>query len=306
MKKAFSIIGIVASVALVAAGVTVLTSLFGYLASGHVGDPHGSYGTSYDYGYATFGADFYNYVSNNAGLAAYGAQRAAGNLSEIFDLLRFALGVTMICFGLGGVAAFGVVLSGCKNAARGSLSVPVGAGPLDPVSGSFDSPLPPREKPFTPEPSVPASAAAVPPAPQTAVIPPEKTARKEYAAPVKDSAPKEKAIRPEAVPRSRTAPTKEGVVGTWVLESGYGMRLSSSPDNADYCVKMEILPNGVIHGYKNSGGSRSILQWDIVNNVLKIWWGDISKGFGAVNAFEIAGNKMLSTDGSNTVYAKRG
>ena len=301
MKKAFSIIGIVASAALVLAGIAVMTSLFGYLAAGHVSSPpHESFGSSYDYGYAKFGADFYNYVSNNAGFAAYGAQRAAGNLSEIFDLLRFAIGITMICFGIGGVAAFGVVLGGLKNAmreiplSREPFSGPIGAGPVDPAQVPFDSPLSPLAAPGVPDFSSPVRADAEPPTPAAAVVLPGDTDTKEKAAPA------------AAEPHKRTAPTKEGILGTWVLESGCGMRLSNIPDNSNSCVKMEILANGVIHGYKRNSASRAILQWEIVNDVLKIWWGDISNGFGMVNAYEIAGDKMLSTDGSNTVYAKRG
>ena len=114
-KKLFSIIGIIASIALVLAGIVVLTSFFGAWETRHVSYPYGTYGTTYDYGYAVFGADFYNYVSNNAGMAGYGAQAAAGNLSEIFEMLRFAIGVSMICFGLGGFAAFGVILAGAKT-----------------------------------------------------------------------------------------------------------------------------------------------------------------------------------------------
>ena len=114
-KKNCTIIGMLASVALIVTGIVVLTSLFGNWYTSRVSSPYGSYGVTYDYGYAVFGADFYNYVANNAALAGYGAQTAAGNLSEIFEMLRFSIGVFMICFGLGSLGAFGIVFSGCKK-----------------------------------------------------------------------------------------------------------------------------------------------------------------------------------------------
>ena len=115
-KKNCTIIGMLASVALIVTGIVVLTSLFGNWNTSHVSSPYGGPTTTkYDYGYAVFGADFYNYVANNAALSGYGAQTAAGNLSEIFEMLRFSIGVFMICFGLGSLGAFGIVFSGCKK-----------------------------------------------------------------------------------------------------------------------------------------------------------------------------------------------
>ncbi len=124
-KKGFAVVGVIASVALVLGGIVVMTGFFGSWYSRGVGSPTGSYGTTYDYGYAVFGADFYNYVSNNAGMAGYGAQAAANNTADILDMLKFAVGIVMICFGAGGFAAFGIVLSGCGG--KKAVSPGVGA-----------------------------------------------------------------------------------------------------------------------------------------------------------------------------------
>ena len=113
-KKFFATIGIVASALLVLCGILAITGFFDHCETHQVRGPS-AYVYDYDYGYATFGADFYNYVANNAGQAGEGVQGAANNLDEIFEWLKLVFGAMMICFGFGGVAAFGILFLDCTK-----------------------------------------------------------------------------------------------------------------------------------------------------------------------------------------------
>ena len=62
----------------------------------------------YDSGYASFGADFYTYVSNNAAEAAAAGRTAASNLDDIFHLARTFGGIFLIGFGLLAFCLFGM------------------------------------------------------------------------------------------------------------------------------------------------------------------------------------------------------
>lgn len=64
-KKTFALIGMIISLAIVVCGVLTISGELG-------GNAHYASGASYlyDSGYASFGADFYTYVSNNAAEAA--------------------------------------------------------------------------------------------------------------------------------------------------------------------------------------------------------------------------------------------
>ncbi len=102
MKKAFSIIGMISGLALTIIGILVLFGVFG-------GEAYRASGASYIYdsGYATFGADYYNYVSNNAAEAASAAKTIASNLVEIAKLMKSVLGWGMILIGIMSACAFG-------------------------------------------------------------------------------------------------------------------------------------------------------------------------------------------------------
>ena len=75
---------------------------------------------SYESGYASFGADFYTYVSNNSAEAASAARTTASNLEDIAELLKNVCGCFLAVFGLMGVCFFGTIYAGCKEASAGS------------------------------------------------------------------------------------------------------------------------------------------------------------------------------------------
>jgi hypothetical protein len=70
---------------------------------------------TYDSGYASFGADFYSFVNNNAAEAADGAQKAASNLNEIANLLKNVFGIITIGFGLIAFCVFGMIWAGTEK-----------------------------------------------------------------------------------------------------------------------------------------------------------------------------------------------
>lgn len=104
-KKLCPIFGILLGIAIAISGVLVLSGELG-------GDSYSAHSASpkYDSGYATFGADFYNYVSNNAAEAGNGAQVAANNLREQNDLLKNVLGLSLLWAGLLSICYFGMHL----------------------------------------------------------------------------------------------------------------------------------------------------------------------------------------------------
>jgi len=110
-KKIFSILGIVTGLLAVLFGILILSGAFG-------GDTDTASSASYPYdsGYASFGADFYTYVSNNAQEAASAARTTARNLNEIAHLLRASLGCLFIVFGLFTTCLFATKLSDGKAA----------------------------------------------------------------------------------------------------------------------------------------------------------------------------------------------
>lgn len=99
-KKASSILGLVTSIVLAVIGILILCEVFGG-SHGSLVSPY-----NYDYGYATFGADFYNYVSNNAAYSAKGTVAVYQTLSSLNDLLKNAFGFLFIGIGLFGVCHF--------------------------------------------------------------------------------------------------------------------------------------------------------------------------------------------------------
>ena len=123
-KKASKIMGLVVSAIIVVIGIIIL---FG----GFTGDNYYSSASNYnyDYGYATFGADFYNYVSNNAAYAAYNTSKVAAYVQDLTDLMEVAFGFAFIFAGLLGICKFAVKEEKTENV------VYAGSG------NSFESPI---------------------------------------------------------------------------------------------------------------------------------------------------------------------
>ena len=111
--KGFCNFGKIICLLLVACGLLVMVGVLG----GDTSSP-GSAGYMYDSGYASFGADFYTYVSNNAAEAASGARTAAYNLQDIAVLLKNVCGIFLMGFGLIGFCAFGAAGAAFKAAAK--------------------------------------------------------------------------------------------------------------------------------------------------------------------------------------------
>ncbi len=101
MRKAFSIIGMVVGGVVAVLGILLATGVIG----GETTTAN-SAGYLYPSGFAKFGADFYNYVSNNAYEAAIGSRVAANNLDEIFEMLKLVLGIFLTGFGAGMLCLF--------------------------------------------------------------------------------------------------------------------------------------------------------------------------------------------------------
>lgn len=102
-KKISNILRLIVCAALIIIGVI---TLFG----GFTGDNYYSSPSNYNYdvGYATFGADFYNFVSNNAAYAAYNTARVAARVSDLIDLMENIFGFAFIAVGLLGICKFGI------------------------------------------------------------------------------------------------------------------------------------------------------------------------------------------------------
>ena len=107
-KKTFAIIGVVGGAILIFLGILAMSGSLG-------GDASNASGSSYlyDSGYASFGADFYTYVSNNAAEAASAARTTAANLRDIAELLKNVSGILLMGFGLFMVCFFGMSLADC-------------------------------------------------------------------------------------------------------------------------------------------------------------------------------------------------
>ncbi|MBR0537155.1 MAG: hypothetical protein IJK40_03315, partial [Clostridia bacterium] len=137
LKKRFITIGLIASVILILAGIVVLTGFFGKWGYSPSGWPEkiGS-----NFGYGVFGSDFYSYVVNNAAQAGFSANNAANNIYDVVMMLRFSIGLFMICFGLGSLGAFGMAFTGYMKNGKDALEVPT--APTTPEVNSFIAPNP--------------------------------------------------------------------------------------------------------------------------------------------------------------------
>ncbi len=135
-KKTLSKIGMIGGAVVIILGILVLVGAMGGDAIHPSEAPY-----PYDSGYATFGADFYNYVCNNTQETASAARAAAANLWEISQLLKIALGVFLMAFGLFMSCTFGIKLAEERPAAAAAL--PEEPAPADePAREEQSSPAP--------------------------------------------------------------------------------------------------------------------------------------------------------------------
>ena len=107
-KKNFSLVGMGISILVVLFGILIMAGAMG----GNASYSSGSY--LYDSGYASFGADFYTYVSNNAAEAASASRTAASNLVSIAKLLKNVCGIFLMGFGTMGFCLFGMAFVDAK------------------------------------------------------------------------------------------------------------------------------------------------------------------------------------------------
>ncbi len=108
-KKHYAVCGLIIGTIVVILG-TLVTS--GAIGGNTVTAPAApSLSILYKSGYASFGADFYTYVTNNAQAAADASRTIADNQNVIYGFLRSAFGIALIVFGL-----FMNCLFGCKYA----------------------------------------------------------------------------------------------------------------------------------------------------------------------------------------------
>ena len=119
MKKVFSVAGMLVGLIVILFGILVLCGSFG-------GDSSYSSGASYlyDSGYATFGADFYNYVSNNAAEAASAARTAANNLNNMVEFIKTMFGLLFLAAGAFMTCFFGLSYADCVAAETPAATVP--------------------------------------------------------------------------------------------------------------------------------------------------------------------------------------
>jgi len=110
MKKTFTILGMIVCLLIAVLGGMVMSGSFG----GDANYPSG--GSFYDSGYASFGADFYTYVSNNAAEAASASRTTANNVRALCELMTSVSGIFLIGFGLAGFCLFGTKLGDTKTA----------------------------------------------------------------------------------------------------------------------------------------------------------------------------------------------
>lgn len=89
----------------------------------------------YDSGLASFGADFYTYVSNNAAEAASAACTAANNIYDLYDLLTNVFGWLFLFAGFTGLCHFGIVRADCPKASGIPLSQETPSSIDEPYTG---------------------------------------------------------------------------------------------------------------------------------------------------------------------------
>ena len=121
------ILGIVIGLVIIVLGICTIKGKFGGNA-----DIADSPSLSFDYGYATFGADFYTYLNNNSAYTAIGSQQTAYNLYTISKLLREVLGILLMAFGGFTVCLFsGKLVEAIPDEAAGTKAEDIGASEED-------------------------------------------------------------------------------------------------------------------------------------------------------------------------------
>ena len=112
-KKNCSIAGMICGLLAVILGIVILAGgLGGETNSAYVPYP----ASSYDKGFASFGADFYTYVVNNSAEAASASSTAANNVHHLSDFIKTVFGALTIAFGLFTVCLFGTKYAECVPA----------------------------------------------------------------------------------------------------------------------------------------------------------------------------------------------
>lgn len=108
-KKVFATLGMIFGLVIALCGILTITGEMGGDTSYPSSAPY-----SYESGYASFGADFYTYVSNNSAEAASAARTTASNLEDIAELLKNVFGIFLIGFGMMGFCFFGAIRNDCN------------------------------------------------------------------------------------------------------------------------------------------------------------------------------------------------
>ena len=133
-KKTMSLVGMIVALAMVLFGILAMAGALG----GNTSWASGSY--LYDSGYASFGADFYTYVSNNAAEAASATRTVAGNLGDIADLLKNVCGLFLIGFGAMAFCFFGSSFSEAKAACAAAAAETIPCEPKTEVEAPAEEP----------------------------------------------------------------------------------------------------------------------------------------------------------------------
>ena len=141
MKKGFKILGMIVSIGLVIFGILIMTGTF----SSSVSYP-GYASSTYDSGYAIFGADFYNYVCNNSAEAADAAKAAAYNTIDIIDLITNSCGVIVLALGLLGFCFFGMMPTGAFKVENVVCATPAPTPAVAPVIEVEKEPVEKKEE----------------------------------------------------------------------------------------------------------------------------------------------------------------
>ena len=110
-KKHYSVVGMIIGTILVLMGIFAMSGALG--GNTVIATSNSSY--LYSSGYASFGADFYTYVTNNAEEAASAARTISSNLNQIASFLKTVLGIMMMAFGFFMNCFFGLKLVEIKT-----------------------------------------------------------------------------------------------------------------------------------------------------------------------------------------------
>ena len=140
MKKKFALTGLISGCVLILIGILVFAGAFG----GDFSSAYSSY--RYDSGYATFGADFYTYVSNNAAEAAEACRAAANNTREMGKVLKASCGSLLTFFGIFMLCTFGIKLGEFKEEEARLAAAPADAPAEVPAAPALDA-APAEKKP---------------------------------------------------------------------------------------------------------------------------------------------------------------